>query len=62
MNDKLIAENVLSLLKGAADLHLHGTIESAGTAQVRQAFETGLNETLCMQKDVYSAMHQKGWY
>lgn len=61
MNEKMITESVLSLLKGSADLHLHGTIESS-TLNVRGAFEKSLNDVLDMQKEVYSAMSQKGWY
>jgi len=61
MNEKMVTESVLSLLKGEADLHLHGTIESS-TLNVRAAYENSLNDVLAMQKEVYSAMSQKGWY
>jgi len=61
MNDKMIAENVLSLLKGVADLYLHGTVESA-CPKVHGAFEKTLTETLCMQHEVYNEMSAKGWY
>jgi len=57
----MIAENVLSLLKGVSDLYLHGTIESA-CPKVHQAFEKTLTETLCMQHEVYNHMSAKGWY
>ncbi|MCR4935836.1 MAG: spore coat protein, partial [Oscillospiraceae bacterium] len=51
MNDRQIMENILLTTKGACDLYLHGTIESP-TAQVRDAFTSALNDTLCMQDTV----------
>ena len=61
MNDQAIMENILLTTKGACDLYLHGTIESA-TQNVQQAFDSALNDSLCMQGDVYQKMAQKGWY
>ena len=61
MNDKQIMENILLTTKGACDLYMHGAIESA-TANVHQAFATALNNTLCMQDDIYKQMSAKGWY
>ena len=40
---------------------MHGAIESS-TANVHQAFNTALNDSLCMQDDVYKKMSGKGWY
>ena len=39
MNDREIMENMLLLEKGACDLFMHGTIESAST-DVHQTFNT----------------------
>ena len=61
MDDKCIMENILLTEKGVCDLFLHGTIESS-TANVHQAFNTALNESLCMQDELYKKMAQKGWY
>ena len=61
MNERDLMEDVLLVLKGAADLYLHGTIESS-TLNVHTTFEKVLNDTLCMQNEVYAAMAQKGWY
>ena len=61
MDDKCIMENILLTEKGVCDLFLHGTIESS-TANVRQAFNTALNDSLCMQDELYKKMAQKGWY
>lgn len=61
MDDKNIMENLLLTSKGVCDLYLHGTIES-GTANVHAAFDTALNECLCMQDQIYKKMSAKGWY
>lgn len=61
MNDKNLMEDLLHLEKGVCDLYMHGAIESP-TANVHQTFENALNESLCMQKNIYSEMEAKGWY
>ncbi|MBE5978720.1 MAG: spore coat protein [Paenibacillaceae bacterium] len=61
MDDKCIMENLLNTTKGACDLYLHGTLE-APTKNVHQAFDNALNDTLCMQDDIYKKMSAKGWY
>ena len=61
MNDQMIMENILLTTKGVCDLYMHGTIESA-TQNVQQAFDSALNDSLCMQSDLYQQMADKGWY
>ncbi|MGC6176321.1 spore coat protein [Lacrimispora sp. 38-1] len=61
MDDKCIMENLLNTTKGACDLYLHGTLESP-TMNVHQAFDTALNDSLCIQSDIYKRMTAKGWY
>ncbi|MDO4865013.1 MAG: spore coat protein [Clostridia bacterium] len=61
MNDQMIMENILLTTKGVCDLYMHGTIES-GTQNVQQAFDSALNDSLCMQSDIYAKMASKGWY
>ena len=61
MNDQMIMQDILLTTKGACDLYMHGTIESA-TQNVQQAFDSALSDSLCMQGDVYQKMAQKGWY
>jgi len=61
MNDQAIMENLLLTAKGACDLYMHGAIES-GTQNVHTTFNTALNDTLCMQDQVYRKMSEKGWY
>lgn len=61
MDDQLIMADILTTVKGAADLYLHGTIESA-TVNIHQAFDQKLNDTLQMQNDIYTKMSQRGWF
>ena len=43
MNDQSIMENILLTTKGACDLYMHGTIESAN-AQTRQAPQQAVDQ------------------
>ncbi|MBS6642795.1 MAG: spore coat protein [Clostridiaceae bacterium] len=61
MDDKCIMENLLLTTKGVCDLYLHGTIESS-TQNVHQVFDRALEDSLCMQDDIYQKMSAKGWY
>lgn len=61
MDDRCLMENLLLTTKGVCDLYLHGTIESS-TADVHQAFDQALDESLCMQDQIYKKMSAKGWY
>ncbi|MCL2559073.1 MAG: spore coat protein [Turicibacter sp.] len=59
--DELIMMDVLSLLKGLCDLYMHGATEAA-CPKVNTAFKQALSDTLTLQKEVFDAMEQKGWY
>lgn len=61
MEDRVIMENILSTVKGACDLMMHGTIEAA-TPDVQSTFKMSLNDALTMQADIYKKMSQMGWY
>ena len=61
MDDKQIMEDLLMNTKGACDLLMHGTIESAAQ-NVHQAFDTSLKDALDMQNTIYQKMSAKGWY
>ncbi len=61
MNDRNIMENLLLTTKNACDLYLHGTVE-ANTANVNNAFNCALKDTLGMQTGLYQKMASKGWY
>lgn len=61
MEDRVIMDNILSVIKGDCDLLLHGTIEST-TPNVHETFKTSLNDALQVQNEIYNLMSQKGWY
>ena len=61
MDDKLIMDNLLTSVKSSCDLLLHASIESS-TANVHTAFKQSLDDSLCMQNQIYSKMSAKGWY
>ena len=61
MNDKEIMEGILLTTKGVCDLYLHGSVESS-TPNVHDAFSTALNDAICMQNGIYTAMQSRGWY
>jgi spore coat protein CotF len=61
MNDQLIMTNILSLVKGASDMFMHGAIEAA-CPKINTAFKQALAANLALQHEVFDAMKQKGWY
>ena len=61
MDDKCIMENLLLTTKGACDLYLHGAIDSP-TANVHKVFDQALQDSICMQDEIYKKMSAKGWY
>lgn len=61
MDDKCIMENLLHSAKAVCDLYMHGTIE-ASTANIHQTFNQALNDSLCIEDDIYKAMSARGWY
>lgn len=61
MDDKCIMENLLLTTKGVCDLYLHGTME-ASTQNVHQTFDQALNNSICIQDEIYKKMSSKGWY
>ncbi len=61
MNDKLLMENMLLLLKSTTEVFVHGTLESS-TKAVHNVLKNGLDETLKLQDDLYNKMTEYGWY
>ena len=61
MEDKQAMENILLSAKGVCDLYMHGALEASDT-RVHQAFDRALNESICIQDDLYKKMQAKGWY
>jgi len=61
MNDKLIMENLLLLLKGTCEVYVHGTQEASNKI-IHDVLKSGLDDMLKMQFDVYNKMTEFGWY
>ena len=61
MNDQLLMENILLLLKSNMEVYVHGTLE-ASNRSVHEALHYGLEETLKMQHNLYQKMTECGWY
>ncbi len=61
MNDQLIMENYLLVLKSTVEVYVHGTLESSNE-EVRNVLKKGLDETMMHQACVYDEMTHYGWY
>ena len=61
MNDQVLMDNYLLLLKSTIEVYVHGTLESANP-DVRDILSVGLDETLAHQERTYEEMTKNGWY
>lgn len=61
MNDKLLLDNYLLILKSTVEVYVHGTLESSNN-DIRKLIKTGLDDTLKHQADTYDLMTKYGWY
>ena len=61
MNDQLLMENYLLVLKSTVEVFVHGTLESSN-ADIRNLLKHGLDETIKHQADTYDCMTKYGWY
>ena len=61
MNDKLLIENYLLVLKSTTEVYIHGTLESSNES-VRTVLKNGLEQILSSQRDTYNLMVENGWY
>ena len=61
MNDKLLMENYLLILKSTMEVYVHGTLESSNP-DVRDMLKFGLDETVYHQARTYDEMTNYGWY
>lgn len=61
MNDKLILENYLLVLKSTTEVFVHGTLESAND-DVRLMMRECLNDILISQADTFDLMHDFDYY
>ena len=61
MNDELMLNNYLMILKSTVEVYVHGTLESSNK-DIRDLLKKGLDETLSCQADTYEEMTKCGWY
>ena len=61
MNDQILMDNYLLILKSTIEVYVHGTLESSNN-QVRELLKKGLTQTLTNQADTYDEMTKYGWY
>lgn len=61
MNDQLIMDNYLLVLKSTVEVYVHGTLESSNENS-RNLLKQILNDTLLSQANTYDIMTKYGWY
>ncbi len=61
MDDKLIMENYLLVLKSTVEVYVHGTLESSNQ-DIRDLLKNNLNETMASQAKTYDEMAKYNWY
>lgn len=61
MNDELILNNYLLVLKSTVEVYVHGTLESSNS-DIRKLLKASLDETLKHQASVYDKMVENDWY
>ncbi len=61
MNDQLILENYLLILKSTVEVYVHGTLESSNE-KVRTLMQKCLNNTIERQNTTYQELTNRGFY
>ena len=61
MNNQLIMDNYLLILKSTVEVYVHGTLESSNN-DVRMTLKDNLNEIMTCQARTYDEMTKYGWY
>lgn len=61
MNDRILMDNYLLILKSTAEVYVHGTLESSNK-DIRNLLKEGLDETMRHQARTYDEMTKYGWY
>ncbi len=61
MNDQLLMDNYLLVLKSTVEVYVHGTLESSNN-DIREMLKGCLDETMSMQARTYDEMVKYGWY
>ena len=61
MNDQILMDNYLLVLKSTVEVYVHGTLESSNE-DIRSLLKEGLDETIKHQSRTYDEMTKYGWY
>ena len=61
MDDRLIMDNYLLILKSTVEVFVHGTLESSNN-DIRMTLKRGLDEIMTSQANTYDEMTKYGWY
>ena len=61
MNDQLIMDNYLLVLKSTVEVYIHGTLEASNTL-IKSTLKSSLDEILNAQEKTYNEMTKYGWY
>ena len=61
MDDRLIMDNYLLVLKSTVEVFVHGTLESSN-ADIRDLLKSGLDHIIKHQAATYDKMVEFGWY
>lgn len=61
MNNQMLLNNYLLLLKSTVEVYVHGTLESSNE-EIRVILKECLDNTMSMQATTYDLMVQYGWY
>lgn len=61
MNDQILMDNYLLILKSTVEVYVHGTLESSNQT-TRDILKSGLDRTMTAQAETYDEMTNYGWY
>ena len=61
MDNRLLMENYLLILKSTVEVFVHGTLESSNN-MIRETLKNGLDSIMSSQRDTYDLMSKYGWY
>ena len=61
MNEKLIMDNYLLVLKSTVEVFIHGTLESSNNS-TRKILKSCLFDIISSQERTYDEMTKNGWY
>ena len=61
MDNRLVMDNYLLVLKSTVEVYVHGTLESSNN-DIRMLLKGNLDEIMASQAKTYDEMTKYGWY